>query len=253
MTVSNHLSAVQNMLSEHFPANGEQGIPEDQTNPAIRLYGRRFSKDQTPVEYLAEFMLVFASTKGENKVDAFRLRLQPKNGQSIYWPEDQVALKLFSFFPSSKLDTRHPVHQKEYLSALENIRSRISGSGDDKDQTVRLLQNLFAGFVGVAKNRTWVTQSFLPASTSLLAREIDWLHSEALRHADIENWDDAKKYFATDRHNFMARGGDGFTSLADAKGYRVDTGLLDSDALIDYIKKNSPLDAKIEGRVSASQ
>ena len=54
-------------------------------------------------------------------------------------------------------------------------------------------------------------------------------------------------------NNFMARGGDGFTSLADAKGYRVDTGLLDSDALIDYIKKNSPLDAKIEGRVSASQ
>lgn len=208
MTVNNRPGATQDILSKHFPEDGEQGNPADQTNPAIRLYGRRFYKDQTPVEYLAEFLLVFASTKGENKADAFSLRLQPENGQSIYWPEDQVALKLFAFFPSSKLDTRHPVHQKEYLSALEKIRRKISGSGDDKDQTVRLLQNLFAGFVGVAKNRTWVTQSFLPASTSLLAREIDWLHSAALRDADIKNWEDAKKYFATDRHNFMARGGE---------------------------------------------
>ncbi len=25
---------------------------------------------------------------------------------------------------------------------------------------------------------------------------------------DLQHWDDAKKYFATDRHNFMARGGE---------------------------------------------
>ncbi|MBL8060274.1 MAG: 5'-nucleotidase C-terminal domain-containing protein [Chthonomonas sp.] len=54
-------------------------------------------------------------------------------------------------------------------------------------------------------------------------------------------------------NNFMARGGDGFTSLAEAKGYRVDTGLLDSEALIEYIKKNSPIDTPIEGRVTSSR
>lgn len=54
-------------------------------------------------------------------------------------------------------------------------------------------------------------------------------------------------------NNFMARGGDGFTSLAEASGYRLDTGLLDSEALIDYVKKNSPIEAKIEGRVLVGQ
>ena len=39
-----------------FPAYDEQQLEAaiDQKNPAIRLYGRRFYKDQTPVEYSAE-------------------------------------------------------------------------------------------------------------------------------------------------------------------------------------------------------
>lgn len=208
MTSHEQSLVAQAILNDRFPAHGDQEIAVDQKNPAIRLYGRRFYKDQTPVEYLAEFLLVFASAKGISKNNSFSLGLDAGNESAIYWPEDRIALKLFSFFPSSKLDTRHPVHQKEYRNALEKIRSGIYGSSDDKDQTVRLLQSLFSGFVGVAKNRTWVTQSFLPASTSLLAREIDWLHSEALRHPDIKDWDDVKEYFVADRHNFMARGGE---------------------------------------------
>ena len=38
-------------------------------------------------------------------------------------------------------------------------------------------------------------------------------------------------------NNFMAGGGDGFVSLRDAKGYRVDTGTLDRDALVEFLKK----------------
>jgi 5'-nucleotidase/UDP-sugar diphosphatase len=38
-------------------------------------------------------------------------------------------------------------------------------------------------------------------------------------------------------NSFMATGGDGFVSLKDAKGYRVDTGSLDRDALVDHLKK----------------
>ncbi len=208
MTNPEQQSIDHDILSDRFPVHGDEGIPADQANPAIRLYGRRFYKDQTPVEYLAEFLLVFASPKGPNKSNLFSLALAAEDGGAIYWPEDHIALKLFSFFSSSKLDTRHLIHQKEYLSALKNVNAKISGSGEDKEQTIRLLQSLFSGFVGVAKNRTWVTQSFLPASTSLLAREIDWLHSEALRDPNIVDWDGAKQYFAIDRHNFMARGGE---------------------------------------------
>lgn len=199
----------QNKLLDRFPPIVEL---EDRgkANPAIQLYGRRFYKDQTPLEYLAEFLLVFVSPKGksDNQTSTYSLELALNGGLPRYWPKDHIALKLFAFFPSSKLETRHPVHHATYLEALNTIKRYITGSSDDRDTTIRLIQSLFAGFVGVAKNRTWVTHSFLPASSALLARELDWLHSEAIRQSDLQNWSDVKEYFAIDRHNFMARGGE---------------------------------------------
>lgn len=203
MTNQGQLKIEQNL--KPFPPTGDTS----KDNPAIRLYGLRFYKDQTPVEYLAEFLLVFASPKGKNADHAFRLTIDADDKQPIYWPEDRVALKLFAFLPSSKLETRHPVHQKAYLHALELIKSRVKGGRVEKDEAIRLLQSLFSGFVGVAKNRTWATYTFLPVSTALLARELDWLHSKAVKVSNLENWDDVRvDYFATDRHNFMARGGE---------------------------------------------
>lgn len=208
MRDQDQMSTDQDILLDRFPSTGDRGIAADQKNPAIRLYGRRFHKDQTPVEYLAEFLLVFASPKSGEQNGTYSLSLETTDVSPCYWPDDRIALKLFAFFPSSKLETRHPVHQKAYLDALEDIKARISGSSEDKDEAVRLVQSLFAGFVGVARNRTWVTHSFLPASPALLARELNWLHSKAVKNVDLQNWDDAANYFATDRHNFMARGGE---------------------------------------------
>ncbi len=203
------MSINQNKLLERFPPIVE---PENRgkTNPAIQLYGRRFYKDQTPVEYLAEFLLVFVSPKGnsDNKTGAYSLQLKLNDGLPRYWPKDRIALKLFAFFPFSKLETRHPVHRETYLEALNIIKKCIIGSSENQDTIIRLIQSFFAGFVGVAKNRTWVTQSFLPASSALLARELDWLHSEANGQSNLQTWSDVKQYFATDRHNFMARGGE---------------------------------------------
>lgn len=50
-------------------------------------------------------------------------------------------------------------------------------------------------------------------------------------------------------NNFVAGGGDGVETLKGARGYRYDTGILDSDALIEYIGAHSPLRAKIENHV----
>lgn len=50
-------------------------------------------------------------------------------------------------------------------------------------------------------------------------------------------------------NNFMAKGGDFQDVLKNATGYRLDTGLLDLDALIEYFKLYSPIQAKVEGRV----
>lgn len=203
-----HLDPIQEILSNRFPFYDDEEIPADRKNPAIKLYGRRFYKDQTPIEYLAEFLLVFASPKGKTrKSNAFSLILGTEDGDAVYWPEDRIALKLFSFLPSSKLDTRHQVHIEAYRQSLDDIKSNISGSSEEKEQSVRLLQSLFMGFVGVSKSRTWVTQSFLPASSSLLAREITWNHPQAIRKS-VEDWDTATKYFDRSTHNFFGRGGE---------------------------------------------
>ncbi len=195
---------------ERFPANGDSGeLQADQTNPAIRLYGRRFYKDQTPVEYLAEFLLVFASAKQENGEGCYQFNLPSDDNKPCYWPEDRIALKLFSFFPSSKLETRHPVHQQAYLDALNTLKEHISGTNEEQEEAVRLLQSLFNGFAGVAKNRTWVTYSFLPASVRLLAREVSWKHPKALGNSDIvTDWESSIRYFDDNTRNFMGRGGE---------------------------------------------
>jgi hypothetical protein len=195
-----------NNLMTRFPANGE--LDTNQDNPAIRLYGRRFYKDQTPVEYLAEFLLAFSSAKKENGEGEYQFRLDLENGAvPEYWPENRVSLKFFSFFAMSKLETRHKIHREAYIKALSGLASKISGTTEEQDETIRLVQSLFCGFVGVAKNRTWVTYSFLPASTSLLANEVGWEHPKALRDLSISNWEDSEKYFGRFR-NFMARGGE---------------------------------------------
>ncbi|CAM3347037.1 bifunctional metallophosphatase/5'-nucleotidase [Deinococcus deserti] len=48
-------------------------------------------------------------------------------------------------------------------------------------------------------------------------------------------------------NNFTAGGGDGFTMFAGAR--RLDTGTLDVDVLVNYLKANSPADARNEGRI----
>ncbi|MGV3616410.1 MAG: bifunctional metallophosphatase/5'-nucleotidase [Fimbriimonas sp.] len=60
---------------------------------------------------------------------------------------------------------------------------------------------------------------------------------------------DPAKTYRVGLLGFTASGGDSLFALRDAKGTRTDTGLIDLDALIAYIKANSPLNPKAEGRV----
>ncbi|MBE0472025.1 MAG: hypothetical protein IBX55_21265 [Methyloprofundus sp.] len=210
MTMDAHENENLAALLKAFPPNSDT----KSDNPAIRIYGKRFYKDQTPIEYLAEFLLVFASPKrknGENGEGRFQFSLCcDANETPHYWPENRVALKLFSFFPSSKLETRHPVHRQAYLDAIEAIKDRISENNQEKGEIVRLIQSLFSGFVGVAKNRTWVTYSFLPVSTGLLSREVNWEHIKSLKDGKnkVVDWESSIGFFADNSRNFMGRGGE---------------------------------------------
>ena len=203
----------KHLVFQRFPENAAIGgvLKADKANPAIRLYGRRFYKDQTPIEYLAEFLLAFSSPKLKNGDGSFQFSIPLEDGKSepCYYPEDRVAIKLFSFFPTSKLETRHVVHRASYVDSLKQIESVFYNNGE-KQEAVQLLQSLLNGFVGVSSNRTWVTNCFLPASTALLSREVNWEHVKARRakKGEVNSWESSLEYFSDNLRNFMSRGGE---------------------------------------------
>ncbi|APD08886.1 MULTISPECIES: bifunctional metallophosphatase/5'-nucleotidase [Thermus] len=50
-------------------------------------------------------------------------------------------------------------------------------------------------------------------------------------------------------NNFIAAGGDGFTVLKEAQGYRVDTGFSDAESFMDYLRELRVVEAGLEGRI----
>ena len=101
---------------------------DDDKNAAIQVFGRRFFKDQTPVEYLAEFFLVFASAKDAGRADACAF---PDYGSAppaklTYHPPYRLGLKLFAFLGASKLETRHPVHISSFRQGISEVKRRAT-------------------------------------------------------------------------------------------------------------------------------
>jgi 5'-nucleotidase len=60
---------------------------------------------------------------------------------------------------------------------------------------------------------------------------------------------DPSKTYKVTFNSFTASGGDAHETLKAATGARTDTGILDIDALIDYVKAHSPIEPKVEGRI----
>lgn len=60
---------------------------------------------------------------------------------------------------------------------------------------------------------------------------------------------DLKKTYRIVTNSFIAGGGDAHVLLKDAKGNRLDTGLIDADAFTDFIRKNSPIKPSAQSRI----
>ena len=249
---------------ERFPQYMDDGKEDDVENAAVQVFGRRFFKDQTPVEYLAEFFLVFASAKDENQTDSYAF---PDYSNVVplrlsYHPPYRLGLKLFAFLGASKLETRHRVHISSFRDGVSEVERRIGpGSSISPQEGVRLVQGLFSGFVGVAGDRTWTAHSFLPASSSLLAGEVLWRHAGtqgAAKEVDL-TWDEAWKYFETGKHSFMARGGEllylQLTSMFNTEGRTIPVALRDNSKGIythfDEIDTTDQLRLNLQQRLKA--
>jgi len=181
-------------------------------NPAIQLFGRRFFSDQTTIEFLVELLLVVVSRKQvdhrefDTPLPPYELLSKwPRRCKLEYAPKSRLNLKLFSFFGSSKLDTRHKSH-RDHLKELDDaIMSNMMVTGDRKENILKTLENLFLGFQGAGSQRTWCAQSFVPICEGLIAGESIWRQSKA---RDVEEWEEALYYFSHNQWLFLARGGE---------------------------------------------
>ena len=207
-----------------FPEIQAHGSKDKDNNPAIQLFGRRFDKDQTEIEYLVEFMLLFVSKKKIKGLETSTSEGFPdfelidewnlKGGELIYYPKVHLPLKLFSFLNASKLETRHPAHIERYLEIEKDLHEKINfESVKDKNDLIELFKQLLLGFVAVGQNRTWCAYTFLPASKSLIASETMWNVTAGKQKQDLI-WDEIiaqgnfSKYFNIAKHTIMVRGGE---------------------------------------------
>ncbi len=203
-----------------FPPAIYQPQSSEDFNPAIRLFGRRFSEDQQTMDMLAEFLLVCASDKKIYKQlfsTAFpdEVTLQDwrtKSAGLSYFPKARLNLKLFAFLESSRLDTRHRSHRKHAERLWNDLSDGIDlDTPAEKRSFLKTLSALFLGFWGNGASRTWCTQTFLPFCRELLCGEEIWNATKA-RSVDPADWDEVldnfPDLFDSSKHRFLARSGE---------------------------------------------
>lgn len=208
-------------MVENFPPIPREMVKwrGNDRNPAIQLFGRRFFSDQTVPELLVELLLVASSAKrihhqwisGEHVLPPLStLRDWPDHAPLEYAAKARLNLKLFAFLGASKLETRHQAHHGHHRELLKELGSphRLQvGAGTDCEEVLRTLENLFLGFQGVGRARTWCAQSFLPLTKELVAGESIWRQTQAARRG-VTSWDEAVRFFSYSQEAFLAHGGE---------------------------------------------
>lgn len=202
----------------NLPYESDVAGHRKEANPATLVYGRRFYKPQTEIEYLVEFLLVFISKKriGENITfdsgfpDMSILKNWPDSAALEYYPPARLILKLFTFLGSSQLESRHECHQEHFKEILQNLKENIEVSSPlSKEKILTWIEQVLVGFAGVAQNRSWSTHSFLPITTRLIAGESIWESSKAKKRYQL-TWRKAleSRMFSSSRNVFLGRGGE---------------------------------------------
>ncbi len=206
-------------LPDPFP--WVQSVSEDR-NPGIRLFGRRFVGDQSPLELLAEFLAVVLSDKQIKGIGGIPGTL-PEDRHLALWAEQDPAypleykppvrltLKLLALLSASRVDTRHPAHVAHYEVVSRRLAGRIQTSDGRQDEVVTCIEQLLRGYQGAGSNRAWCAQVLYPAVPEFLSKEAIWGVTKA-RKDGVDDWrsilDRFHTYFSISRRDFLARGGE---------------------------------------------
>ena len=213
-------------MTGRFPRNlAINSSDPAEVNQGVKLFGRRLIRDQTPLEFLTELLLVAFSPRQIGNEDAgsaalpsiSTLQSWPAGESLSYSPQSRIGLKLFALLGVSRLEARHASHREHYEKTLLPALGNGITTGTDLSQreVLQTLENLLLGFVGVGQNRGWCAQTFLPLRSEFLAGEAIWNESLA-RRIDAGgtgmSWADLleqpARFFTMSRHRFMARGGE---------------------------------------------
>lgn len=195
----------------------KEGVDKDfyKENLQIRTYGRRVIRDQTVIEYLLEFLLVFIGesnkTKYFDKINHFYI-----NGKMFkfidYSFDSKIALKRFLFLENSKHDNRFEIDEIANEKLKKELLKCIEDTEIKKDEVIKIIQNLLFGFSAVTKNRGWFAKSTFPICEELIFCEA--MGKKSVRQNYNYFIDNSKinpkvdSGFEFNEHNFYARGGE---------------------------------------------
>lgn len=127
------------------------------------------------------------------------------------------------------------------VQPFNNTLTLLELSGDEIKRTlewgVRLLPEASGALVHVSKGCSYTADLSKPAGTRI--------GSVTINGQPLDN----SHTYTVVLNTFMANGGDGHDVLKNSKGKRVDSGLMDIDAFVSYLKVHKPVEAKDEGRI----
>lgn len=204
-------------LPDCFPALDASSI-NNFYNPAFFLFGQRFFKDQTTLEYLTEFLGIALGEKKLGSDDPFTTTFPELDVIASWTKQDlkyklplHLTTKLFALFGRSRIDGRDKVHEEQFKMIVERLSDSIESYSYTPEQIVNMLEEFLSGFQGTGINRGWSAQTFYPVCSGLLNQETIWNKSKAKREPP-EDWDTVldnfNDYFRTNERVFMARGGE---------------------------------------------
>lgn len=183
------------------------------------LFGHRFRTNQTPVEYLIEFLQVMLAQKTNIST------CDPRNSEGMYFPyisedfDEQISfiphvgisLKRVIFFNHSKPEGKAVVDKDAYQDCLKVLQNHIdSDDTQGRRQLITIIQDLFYGFNATPQNRSWFDKNMLPICPEVILPEGMGVRTDRnkLKFTDPDDKDKIDSNFAYDKYTYMCRGGE---------------------------------------------
>lgn len=197
-----------------FPQNVKPG---SNATLASLVYGNRFHADQTLIEYLIEFLLIFCAEKDSEGNGKLAFHDPYSHEELSYTVEPRMGLKRFIFFDKSKRNDSATVDKIAYQELLAALSNKIDDTDSaEKTEFLEALQDLFHGYAVVIRKRTWCAQAMLPVCPEVIFCEampkkkvretLDW--DKLCHDPDMKQREKIDTEFDFDKRNFLARGGE---------------------------------------------